>query len=362
MLVLLLSMGCSVKEKPTHQYLPPMEAAWRIQSSHHEEIKVQKLLQLVASSEEEKDALAQPGVAQSYALEGCQGQAAPLCRLPLLSLSTEAVQFMGRKALAVQGPPSPADPSRPLHQLEGVSDPYRPADGLFQLLSQYRQDLAETKELAPSSLATLNLGSGFSPDEPFLLIAVHPRVSYSALLPVLFTAGQAGFSQFFFLVGDAHAPELSVFFATLPSLEPSGFGELVPTLQEIVSITSYGFQLKNGFGLGVEGPYSIPCPAGELCQGTDYAFDDYAGALEEMVSSAQRQHPGFHQGPMVFSPAAEVLWEVIVRTMDASVGTGELSLFPDHQLTGSLLESQPFPPNTPSSEAESLPMVVPGGM
>ena len=159
--------------------------------------------------------------------------------------------------------------------------------------------------------------TGLLIDDPFsfngkIALTVDRRVPFSTVRQVMFTAGQAQFSEFHFIVDNPFMSSLTAIESRLPgfglpTLEPEG-EQRCPTLNLTVYVTPNGLQIAGEFPPGTR--TSLPCASGTCEDVGDYPWDAFnatLGALKDHSPTART---------VTVVPNSTVSMQVLARAID----------------------------------------------
>jgi len=221
----------------------------------------------------------------------------------------------GAQVVQLEPPWEGADPGIPRASRRGLL-----VTPLYDLLSEkYEQARLLEDELEMLALLAQDPALRFRGE---ILLSVHRELPFHVLRPVLYTAGQAQYSDLQLVVRNPWMDSSASIEATLPAIvlpgEPDTDGE--PPLQLTIAIGERGLYLSGVDELlypdgrqseGPGAPPALPCLSGEDCQGTeDY---DWAG-LNRVLGQVKDAHPELDEVLVV--PGSQAPYELLVRVLD----------------------------------------------
>jgi hypothetical protein len=177
---------------------------------------------------------------------------------------------------------------------------------------------------ARRSLAVLTQRSELDHDGE-LLVSIDAATPFSVVRQALYTAGQAQYARFLFVVHNPWEQAARTIEFSLPAIgPPRGVepDEQMPQLLTVL-IDDRGLDLLGPLALlypdgappsGPSGPsILLPCLGGGPCVG----LDDYDwGELSRLLGRIKGEHP--EDWAVIVAPSTEVPFDVIVRTMDTA--------------------------------------------
>lgn len=177
------------------------------------------------------------------------------------------------------------------------------------------------QEKAAQGRAVRLLLAGDAPMSASVMLTVDRDVPFAVARSVMYTAGQAQFGHFQFVVDNPWLERLAVVDTRLPAIgPPQPIGEMRdfpehPPLNLSVAITDQGLNIHGGSRIldhePEDGPM-LPCPD-RACTGADSY--DWAG-LSDMLGRVKADYPD--EVGLIVVPEAEVDWQVLIRTIDTA--------------------------------------------